>query len=68
MTTRLDAAKEGKLYFNSRNPCKRDGTLLRYTTNGSCVACAKKNSADKQAVFRELLKAGRDTQSEGEGR
>ena len=60
MTTRLDAAKEGKLYFNSRNPCKRDGTLLRYVTNGSCVACAKRNSAEAQEKFRELLKAGRE--------
>lgn len=39
--TRNEAALLGLKTYNTGRPCKRGHTVDRYTTTGSCAACAK---------------------------
>ena len=54
---RKEAAVAGSKFFDSRNPCVRDGTTQRYTINGVCCACAKARSRREHAHYRGLLAA-----------
>ena len=56
---RKDAATAGSKFFDSRNPCVRDGTTQRYTINGVCVACAKARSRREHEHYRELISAAK---------
>ena len=52
---RQEAALAGSKVFDSRTPCKRDGTTQRYTTNGVCCACAKARSKSEHESYRRLV-------------
>ncbi len=56
---RLDAATAGMRIYDAEKPCKKDGTTQRYTTNGACVACCKKDSAGRYSHFKALLDAAK---------
>ncbi len=59
MSKRLEAATAGLRIYDAANPCKKDGTTQRYTTNGACVVCQKKASAARYGEFRALLEAAK---------
>lgn len=58
---RREAAKLGERFFASATACKRCDGTQRYTVNGACVACNRARAAKDYAVFRDLLKAARES-------
>ena len=47
--TRKQCVKLGRKQFNSATPCKRCGSLRRYTSTGNCIKCHRAKMNAKQA-------------------
>jgi len=52
---RNEAAAKGLSTYNTGRPCVHGHDPIRYTANGICVACAKKNNKKTRVVWSESL-------------
>ncbi len=64
--TPLEAATAGLTVYESAKPCRRCRAVLRYTSNNTCVACAKATAAKWRTKLRRTLKRGRREAKAGE--
>lgn len=48
---RLDAANQGLMIYEADKPCSRGHPPRRYTSTGTCVACAGMHSAARQRAI-----------------
>jgi len=55
---RLEAASQGKTTFYGKE-CRICGAILRYTSNGGCVACQKRRANERNQVVKDLLAKAR---------
>lgn len=54
----MRAAQRGLVHYTPVKPCKRCGTLLRYTSNGCCCYCTKQRAIKAADKLKRARKGG----------
>ncbi len=61
LVRRIDARNAGEKFFDSGTPCAKEGHLSpRYTTNGNCVECGRKQSVEWGREHPDRMKEAKD--------